>query len=130
MQAVNAYQQTQKQTASRERLMVMLFQAAERQMMQASQALRQLDQGLEKKQAALDAIERASAIVLELWGTLDEEKAPELVQSLVEIYELVSGRLTRAMIHLDAIAVDEALKAFAPIVEAFTEAVGHLEEAA
>jgi flagellar protein FliS len=66
---------------------------------------------------------RASDIVTELAATLDAERAPELAQTLGEVYLFVAQRLGRAAAFREAAAVREAERAFAPIVEAFQQAV-------
>lgn len=121
MHAARAYHRAAKETASRERLMVMLFETALRHMRQAATLL-------EEQQAfqALPLLTRASDIVAELASTLDAEKAPELAQTLGDLYLFVAQRLGRAGAFHEASAAREAERAFAPIVEAFQQAVASL----
>lgn len=121
MNPAHRYAQTQATTASRERLMVMLFQAA----------LRHIRQGISHCEAgerseAATSLTKASDIVTELNGSLDHGQAPQLSQQLSSLYMFVLNRLTRAAISGDAALATEADKAFTPIVEAFTEAVDAL----
>jgi flagellar secretion chaperone FliS len=118
MIAARAYVNAAKETASKERLMVMLFETALRSMRHASTLLEQ-QQAVE----AMPLLTRASDIVTELAATLDAERAPELAQTLGEVYLFVAQRLGRAAAFREAAAVREAERAFAPIVEAFQQAV-------
>ncbi|MFT3709083.1 MAG: flagellar export chaperone FliS [Archangium sp.] len=118
MHAARAYAQHSKETASKERLMVMLFEAALKHMRHAATLL--------EKQQVVDAIPlltKASDIVAELAATLNPAAAPELAQTLGDLYLFVSQRLARAAAFRDLFAVREAERAFAPIVEAFQQAV-------
>lgn len=118
MIAARAYAQASKETASRERLMVMLFEAALRHMRHAASLM-------EKQQIveALPLLTKASDIVAELANTLDAKAAPELAQTLGDLYMFVAQRLARASAFRDLFAVRDAERAFAPIVEAFQQAV-------
>lgn len=121
MNASRAYARASQETASRERLMVMLFEAALRHIRHAASLL---EQG--KAVDALPLMTRASDIVLELADTLDTQQAPELSQTLAELYFFVAQRLSRAAAFRDLTALREAERAFAPIVEAFQQAVASL----
>ncbi len=118
MNASRAYARASQETASKERLMVMLFEAALRHMRHAATLL---EQG--KAIDALPLMTKASDIILELADTLDSSQAPELTQTLGELYFFVAQRLSRAASFRDAMALREAERVFAPIVEAFQQAV-------
>jgi flagellar protein FliS len=118
MNASRAYARASQETASRERLMVMLFEAALRHMRHAASLLEQ-----RKVVEALPLMTKASDIVVELADTLDPKAAPELAQTLGELYLFVAQRLARASAFRDVTALREAERAFAPIVEAFQQAV-------
>jgi flagellar protein FliS len=117
MNAALRYGQTQNQTSSRERLMVMLFQAALRHMRNGAAALEQ-----SRKAEATVVLNKANDIVLELHATLDARVAPQLAAQLGEIYRFVASRLLSAMMRGDARLVREAERAFAPLVDAFEQA--------
>ncbi|MCC6335704.1 MAG: flagellar protein FliS [Myxococcales bacterium] len=118
MNAARAYARTQHETASKERLMVLLFEAALKHIRAGAAAL---EEG--KKQDAVVPLTRAGEIVSELSATLDVTRAPELGQALKDVYLFVSGRLLRAAAVGQAEAAREAERAFAPIVEAFAQVV-------
>jgi flagellar secretion chaperone FliS len=121
MNATRAYARASQETASKERLMVMLFEAALRHMRHGASLLEQ-----SKPVDALPLITKASDIVTELSRTLDPVAAPELTQMLGELYLFVAQRLARAASFRDAFALREAERAFAPIVEGFQLAVASL----
>lgn len=121
MNASRAYARASQETASPERLMVMLFEAALRHMRHAMTLLE------EKKTAdALALLTKASDIVAELADTLNPKHSPDLVQALGDLYLFVAQRLARASAFHDVMALREAERAFAPIVDAFQQAVASL----
>ena len=125
MISVNKYAQTQKETASKERLMVLLFEAALKHMRKGAEAL---EKG--RTQDAAPSLERATDIVLELHRTLDTTQAPDLAEQLVSVYEFVEMRLTQAKFGHNPKLAREAERAFAPLVDGFSQAVASLAQAA
>jgi flagellar protein FliS len=125
MSYANAYKKTQAETASPQRLMALLFQAALRH-------IREGAQGLETKQIAdcRTHFSKASAIVTELARTLDPQKSPELAAELGPLYLFVSRRLYMANLKYDVKAAREAERVFAPIAEAFSQAVAQAQAVA
>jgi flagellar protein FliS len=117
MNAALRYGQTQNQTSSKERLMVLLFQAALRHMRSGVVSLEQ-----QKRAEATKFLGKANDIVLELHATLDARVAPQLAEQLGEIYRFVASRLLSGMLKGDVKAVREAERAFAPLVDAFEQA--------
>ncbi|MBX7113986.1 MAG: flagellar export chaperone FliS [Myxococcaceae bacterium] len=118
MIAASRYSQTQRETASKERLMVLLFERALRDIREGTAAIearRSLD--------AAQALTHASDIVTELHATLDRNQSPELCDYLSDVYRFVMLRLTQASLKLDATLAREAERAFVPVVEAFQTAV-------
>jgi flagellar secretion chaperone FliS len=120
MMAARAYAQTQKATASPQRLMVLLFQRALFLIRDGAKALE------EGKNGTL-ALSKACDIVVELMGTLDRNRAPQLADTLGAVYEFVAVRLTQATAGRDAKKAREAERAFAPIADAFSQAVASLD---
>ena len=116
--AARRYAQAQRETASPERLMVLLFEAALRHIRTGATAL---ETG--RHAEATKALTKASDIVVELHATLDRSKAPELCDRLAEVYRFVCLRLATAALSRDAKAAREAERVFSPIAEAFAEAV-------
>jgi flagellar secretion chaperone FliS len=118
---IHSYRQVQAQTASKERTMVLLFEAAQRFMTQGAQSL---DKGAGAQ--AAQQLGKASDIVIELWNTLDRSKAPELCEKLEAVYEFVAVELTKAVTGRKAVHAKNAERAFAPLVDAFRQAVAQL----
>jgi len=116
--AARRYAQATHETASPERLMVLLFQAALRNIRSGAAAL---EAG--RPADATKSLARSADIVVELHATLDASKAPELCDSLGEIYRFVCLRLNAALLGRDPRAAREAERALAPIAEAFETAV-------
>jgi flagellar protein FliS len=122
MNAARAYTRATQETASKERLMVLLFEAALKHMRQGGALLEQL-----KQADAAKVLTKARDIVVHLSATLDTELAPELAKTLGQVYVFVSWRLAHAATYHDVKAAREAEKAFAPIVEGFQAAVASLQ---
>jgi flagellar protein FliS len=120
--AANRYREIQNQTASRERLMVMLLQAALKHLRAGADAL---ETGRERE--AHGPLTKANEIVVELHSTLDRSRAPELCDRLAEVYRFVSFRTLRAITSRDPSPAREALKALEPIADGFAGAVAALE---
>jgi flagellar protein FliS len=118
------YASTQNETASRERLMVLLFEAALRHIRASASAF---DGG--RPEGAAVPLKKATDIVTELMTTLDRSRDPELADRLGGIYGFVCDRLIEASTSLSAAPVREAERAFAPIVDGFATAVAKLEQA-
>jgi flagellar protein FliS len=117
----NRYAHTQAETASRERLMLLLFEAALKHMRAAAAALEQGRPG-----DAHQGIARSGDIVALLHASLDRSRAPELCDRLGEIYRFVCTRLLDANVESDSRAIREAERAFAPVAEGFAGAVASL----
>ena len=118
MTYANTYRKMQAETASPQRLMVLLFEAALRHMREGAQGLEAGDRSSFRQRFS-----KASQIVTELARTLDPQQAPELVEQLGKLYEFVARRLLTANLKADAKAAREAERVFAPIADAFSQAV-------
>ncbi len=121
MSYANRYAQAQAETASQERLMVLLFEAALKHMRSAAVALEQ-----RRPAEAHRSLSRAGEIVAQLHASLDPSHAPELCEQLGELYRFVCGRLLDATTSDDPRKAREAERVFAPIAEGFTQAVASL----
>ncbi|MFT3915742.1 MAG: flagellar export chaperone FliS [Anaeromyxobacteraceae bacterium] len=119
------YSQAERETASPERLMVLLFQAALRNIRNGATFLEDGKSG-----EAGRALGKATDIVVELHATLDRSRAPELCDQLAEVYRFVCFRLNTAVLSRDVRAARDAERAFAPIADAFEKAVTSLAGAA
>ena len=116
--AAHAYARQQRDTASPERLMVLLFERAHQEMLRGTAALEQ-----KKYPEATKSLTKASDIIVHLSATLNESLAPALCRQLKDVYQFCALRLTRAALQRDAKAAKEARIAFEPLVDAFRRAV-------
>jgi flagellar protein FliS len=118
MIALRRYTSTQNETASREKLFVLLLEAAMRHTRTAAQALEE-----NRFADAALPIQKAVDIISELMATLDRSKAPELCDRLGELYTFINGRLMSASASKDPRAAREAERVLAPIADGFIQAV-------
>jgi len=118
MSYAKRYTQSQVETATPERLLVLLFEAALKNVRAGAAAL---EQGRGPDASA--CLARAGDIVVELHATLARDRAPRLVDDLAEVYRFVCRRLLDASLQRDARAAREAERALAPLCEAFAGAV-------
>ncbi|MCU0700972.1 MAG: flagellar protein FliS [Myxococcaceae bacterium] len=121
MNAARAYARATNETASKERLMVLLFEAALKHMRAGASHLEAGD-----VKAGLPLLTKASDIVTELAATLNAAMAPELAELLGDVYLFVTQRLAVASLTKAAAPVREAERAFAPVVEGFQQAVAQM----
>ena len=124
MNAAAIYNRTQAETADPERIMLLLFDGA---LARIRRGIADLEQG--RRSEAAESLARASEIVLELRGSLDHERAPEICEQLSALYVFVSTRLIRAAASADASLAREAEGSLAPIADAFSQAVAKVRSA-
>ncbi len=111
------YAQAAAGTASRERLMVMLFEKALLDIRSGAAALED-GRSIEGRRSLNHALD----IVTELHATLDATRAPALCDLLGQIYQFVCTRLGEACLRGDARLAREAERAFTPIARGFSQA--------
>ena len=121
MNPTHRYVQAQNETASPERLMVLLFEAALRHMRTGTGALQS-----GRAADANVALSKATDIVVELDATFDRLRFPELADNLGLVYQFVCSRLLSATAKRDPILVREAERVFLPVADAFATAVRQL----
>jgi flagellar protein FliS len=118
MNAVQRYGNVQAQTASKERLMVLLFETALKHMRNGAACF---EAGQRAEGARLCT--KASDILVELHATLDRRHAPELCDTLAELYRFCCARLLFGATTCNPGPVNEAARVFAPLVDGFAGAV-------
>lgn len=91
MNAYNKYQNTQVATASREQILIMLYDGAIRFVRQAIFAIEDGDRGKKR-----EGINKAIAIVSEFRNTLDHEIGGEIAANLDALYEYMLRELVKA----------------------------------
>ncbi len=91
-----------------------LFQGVFERLGQAKGAIARGD--LEEKAKRLAS---ASAIIQHLKDTLDPSQAPEIAKNLAFIYDFMLAKIADASMQVSAQPIDDALKVFMPIKEAW-----------
>lgn len=111
------YLETHILTASREQLLVMLYDGALRFCEQGKEAL-----AGKRLEESHEALVRAQRIVVELWCALDPAQDAELAKRLGGLYAFLYLRLVHANVHRDVVAVEDAVKVLGTLRQAWAEA--------
>lgn len=110
-------------TASKEQLLLMLFDGATRFAEQARQKLDEKD-----IEPAHTLLLKAQRIMVELMSSLDRGIGDDLYNNLIGLYNFVYFRLVNANLQHDAAAIDEALTILGSLRETWGTAVEKLNE--
>lgn len=115
--ALNVYQQNSVNTASREKLLLMLYDGLVR-------FIRQGITGIEEKdiKKVNDNFVKAQNIVLEFMATLNIEVGGEMAKSLNLLYDYMHRRLVEANVKKDVEIANEVLGFAEELKETFEEA--------
>jgi flagellar protein FliS len=109
----NAYRESAVLTASKERLVVMLYDGACRFLEQAATAMRAGDIG-----GTHVKLRRGEAIISHLQNTLDMEQG-EIAKNLLVIYLFCRRHLNRARVERDPRKIDDVIRLLAQLREAW-----------
>jgi len=112
------YKQTDLNTASKEKILLMLYEGAIRFSKLAKKAIE--NNNLSEKGLMLG---KTMDIVFELKNTLDEKVAPELASNLDKLYNYLIEELTQANISNDVKPVANVLNVLETLYSAWSEAV-------
>lgn len=116
--AYQNYQQTQIETASPEKLLLMLYSAAVTRLEKGKQQLS------DKRHAEAHAtLVNVQDIVLELMVSLDWEANRELCSNLHSLYDYVYRRLVHANVHKEVEPVVEAITILSDLRDGWEEAI-------
>ena len=115
---IGTYQMVQTITADPPRLVLMLFDGAERFLLQARRALLAGDIG-----RYCDSVARAHAVIVELSTTLDRDAGGEIAETLSQLYGFMLRHLTQGLIEKSVTHIDEVLGPLREIREGFEGAV-------
>lgn len=120
---LGAYKKTSVQTASKEQILLMLYQAAIKNCKQAIDAI-------EKKEIAKkgEAIGRLQDIVIELNNSLDFEVGGEVSQELSSLYDYILYSTTQANINIDKKPLEGSLEVLNTLYQGWMEAVKSLKK--
>lgn len=110
------YQTVRVETSSPVDLVVMLFDGIMRFTREAEEAIQKKDVA-----RAGERIGRAHAILEELVGSLDPEKAPEVCETLTGVYGYCMRRLVQANLEQDGMILAEVRDVLVPVREAWAE---------
>ena len=120
--AYTAYQRTNINTASRGRLIVLLYEGAVKQLTQAA-ALFEPDGKLQAKNIEQfgNCIQKAEAIISELEVSLDMEKGGEIAKNLMSLYLYFNEELMQANISKDKEKIMAILKMLKDLTESWRQ---------
>lgn len=120
--AAQKYKQTSVQSASKEKILLMLYEGCIRFIKQAIVAI-------EKKDIADRGmnIGRAYDIINELNNTLNHEVGGEIAANLEQLYMFVSEQLTKANATGDKKPLEESLKVLETLYSGWVEAIEKLK---
>ena len=116
------YKQTSVKSASREKLLLMLYEGAIKYMKRAKIAIEKDD-----IKARGENVGFAYDIVMELNNTLDHKIGGDIALNLEKLYQFVCDKLVEANIKADVKPIDEALKVFEILYEGWAEAINNLK---
>lgn len=122
-QGYKKYRKTSIESASKEKLLLMLYEGAIRFVKKARIAC-------EKKDIAVrcENIGRAHDIILELMNTLDFKVGGEIAQNLEQLYMFMTEELTRANITGNKKHLDNVLKVLETLYEGWKGAIEMLKK--
>jgi flagellar protein FliS len=115
-QQASAYRDASVLTAPPERLVVMLYDGANRFLFQAAHAMRSGDLTLMNNR-----MQRAEAIITELRQTLDFEKGGEIATRLDAIYSFCQRHLLDARLKRDPDRIEQVMKLLAELRDAWDQ---------
>lgn len=115
--AINIYQQNSIKTASRERLLLMLYEGLVKFLKISIIAIDEKD--IEKANTYL---KKAKAIITELMCSLNMEEGGEIAQSLMLMYDYMFRRLLEANLKKDKEIAEEVLQYAEDLKGAFEQA--------
>jgi flagellar secretion chaperone FliS len=117
------YKQTSVQSASKEKILLMLYEGAIRFIKQAIVAV-------DKKDIADRGVNigRAFDIVNELNNTLNHEVGGEIAANLEQLYMFVSEQLTKANAYGDRTALEAALRILETLYAGWVDAIEKLKK--
>ena len=122
----NSYQQyknTQIETASQEKLLLMLYDGAIRFTKRAIKGIEEENYELKN-----NALNRVQAILSEFQATLDHEQDPELTANLDALYDYMNRRLIEGNVENNTEPIEEVLDMLQELRETWQQAANKLKE--
>jgi flagellar protein FliS len=117
------YKKTSVESASREKLLLMMYEGAIKYIKRAQIAI-------EKKDIAGrgENIGRAFDIVIELNSTLNHEVGGDLASNLEQLYMFITDQLTQANVHGKVEHLENALRVLTTLYEGWTQAIDKIKK--
>ncbi len=117
-QYVKQYQKTTVETASNEKILIMLYDGAIQFLNKAKIALNE-----KNWEQSHNNLMGAQKIIEEFINTIDKEPNPELAQNLISLYEYFITRLVQANMKHEIAPIDEVLKFLKELKATWEEAI-------
>ncbi len=115
---MNQYQQNQIDTASREQILIMLYDGAIRFCRQAVEAM-----AAEDRLSQRESVSRALAIITEFSNTLDREIGGEMAENLDALYHFMIRELTSANLQSDPEKITVVIGLLSELRETWMQAI-------
>ncbi|MDA1190548.1 MAG: flagellar export chaperone FliS [Candidatus Poribacteria bacterium] len=117
-----AYRRTQVETASKEQLLLMLYDGAIHYLKKAKIKMQEPpnEESLAEK---TNLILKAQDIILELMAALDMEKGGDIARSLFQLYEYMNYSLNQANIRRDVPKLEEVITLLSDLRQTWDEAI-------
>lgn len=117
------YKKTSVTTASKEKILLMLYEAAIKNLKLAKRAIE-----AKKISEKCTYITKAHDIISELSNTLDHNKSPEVSEQLQPLYSFCVNQLIKANIENDPKIIDSVLQVMSTLYEGWVAAVEELKK--
>lgn len=119
---LGAYKKTSVETASKEQILLMLYQAAIKNCKKAIEAIEQ--KNLAKKG---EYIGKMQDIIVELSNSLDFEVGGDVAKELASLYDYILYSSTQANIKIEKAPLEGCLRVLNTLYDGWTEAVKQLK---
>jgi len=114
----NPYAQARVDSASPEQILIMLYDAAIKDIRVAQEAIEANDRGQKAK-----ALDHGVKVIMELINSLRPEKAPEIAENLRRLYDFMIDRMIQANLKNDVEQLEPVVKVLIELREAWVEAI-------
>ncbi len=120
---IQSYKKTEVNTATPEKLLLLMYEGLLRFMNQSRQAGIDLNQ-----KQKIHFVDRSRKIVAELRRTLNHDVDPEVTANLDKLYNYLNLRLLNSLVDKDSSAIDECLQITNSLYESWKEAVENVKK--
>ncbi|MCK8827029.1 flagellar export chaperone FliS [Natroniella acetigena] len=117
------YKNAQYETASQEKLVIMLYNGA---IKFAKQAKAEIDN--KDFMAVNEKLKRAQAAIMELMTSLDMDRGGEVAENLYSLYDYMYSRLIRANVKKDPAIIDEVVDLLTELKDGWSEAIKEVKQ--